>query len=177
MHGWLQTDREREALETLIPQLAESEDERIRKEIIDIVEAYRANCVYEGTHRFDDCLAYLEKQKEQKPAEWSEEDERMLSRCIKSIECSKMFAETKAFKEAKDKEIDWLKSLRPQYHGDVTMTEAYKMGLEARKASSWKPSEEQMEYLNDAIDNYRKEDNDEAVDVLKELRKELKKLM
>lgn len=52
------------ALRELVPELAESEDERIRKEIIDIVEAYRANCVYEGTHRFDDCLAYLEKQKE-----------------------------------------------------------------------------------------------------------------
>lgn len=62
-----QTDAEKEALETLVPELHESEDERIRKEIIDIVEAYRANCVYEGTHRFDDCLAYLEKQKEQKP--------------------------------------------------------------------------------------------------------------
>lgn len=60
-----------------------------------------------------------------KSAEWSAEDERMLSRCIKSIECSKMFAETKTFKEAKDKEIDWLKSIRPQSH--------------------WKPSEEQMQ--------------------------------
>lgn len=94
------------AVEHAFPQLreSESEDERIRKEIVDIVEAYRANCVYEGTHRFDDCLTYLEKQKdldkmivvspdvwdnaisdayengkkdgekqkEQKPAEWSE---------------------------------------------------------------------------------------------------------
>ena len=49
--------------------------------------------------------------KEQKPAEWSEEDERMLSRCIKSVECSKQFAESETFKKAKDAEITWLKLL------------------------------------------------------------------
>lgn len=40
--------------------------------------------------------------------EWSEEDKRMLSRCVKSIESSKNFAETQTFKEAKDKEKEWL---------------------------------------------------------------------
>ena len=52
--------------EEVFPELRESEDERIRKEIIDIVKSYRKNCITEGTHRFDDCLAWLEKQKEQK---------------------------------------------------------------------------------------------------------------
>lgn len=70
MRQWIAPCHTKEQLDTLkksvSPELAESEDERIREEIIDIVEAYRANCVYEGTHRFDDCLAYLEKQKEQK---------------------------------------------------------------------------------------------------------------
>ena len=51
--------------------------------------------------------------------EWSEEDERMLSRCIKSIESSKQFGDnSETFKKAKDKEMDWLenrlKSFRPQ---------------------------------------------------------------
>lgn len=46
-----------------------SEDERIRKEIKDIILSYRSNCVSEGNHHFDECLAYLEKQKEQKPAD------------------------------------------------------------------------------------------------------------
>jgi len=86
---------------------------------------------------FDDGLNYRLKgigvryvKDEQKPVEWSEEDEGMLSRCIKSIDCSKQFADSEAFKKAKDKEIDWLNSLRPQLH--------------------WKPSEEQMEELNKA---------------------------
>ena len=35
-----QTDKEKEALETLIPELAESEDERIRKEIIEFIQWY-----------------------------------------------------------------------------------------------------------------------------------------
>lgn len=51
--------------------------------------------------------------KEQKP-EWSEEDERMLSRCIKSVECSKQFADSETYKAAKDVEVNWLQSLRPQ---------------------------------------------------------------
>ena len=78
---------------------------------------------------------------EQKPAEWSEDDEDNLHRVIRVLEDN----------DSDWKELsDWLKSLRPQYHGDVTMTEAYKMGLEAGKASSWKPSEEQMNALNKA---------------------------
>lgn len=56
--------KQTEALETLIPELAENEDERIRKEIVSIVQSYRDSCISEGTHRFDDCLAWLEKQKD-----------------------------------------------------------------------------------------------------------------
>ena len=41
------------------------EDERIRKEIISIVKSYRECCITEGNHRFDDCIAWLEKQGEQ----------------------------------------------------------------------------------------------------------------
>ena len=48
------------------PEIAESEDERIRKELISIVKSYRENCITEGNHRFDDCLAWLETQGEQK---------------------------------------------------------------------------------------------------------------
>ena len=51
------------ALETLIPELAESEDERIRKEIISALKFANDNGVY------DKHLAWLEKQKEQKPTQ------------------------------------------------------------------------------------------------------------
>ena len=70
----------------------------------------------------------LIKQKEQKSAEWSEEDADMLNCCISSIEEAK--ENRYAYKETDgdtsyNREINWLKSLRP----------------------SWKPSEEQMEAL------------------------------
>ena len=58
-------------LEFIFPQLRESENERIRKRI--------RLCLYECVHsdiirdyERDECLSWLEKQKEQKPAEWSE---------------------------------------------------------------------------------------------------------
>lgn len=85
--------------------------------------------------------------------EWSEEDEEMLEYVIGDVNDAKQLFTTKAAINLCDKEIAWLKSLRPQYHGDVTMTEAYKMGFEAGKASSWKPSEEQMDSLCDTIAN------------------------
>jgi len=58
--------------------------------------------------------------KEQKSAEWSEEDEEMLNSCISSIEESK--ENRYAYKEndgdtSYDREIAWLKSLRPQPQG------------------------------------------------------------
>lgn len=56
-----QTDKEKEALETLIPELKESEDERVRKEIYNFL--IDMECKKEW-------IAYLEKQKEQQPAEW-----------------------------------------------------------------------------------------------------------
>ena len=71
-------------------------------------------------------LAYLEKQKEQKSAEWSEEDEKNLERVT---DCIYDFYPDPVVKY---KLKDWLKSLRSQPH--------------------WKPSEEQMEALMLAIE-------------------------
>ena len=58
----------RAALETKFPGLAESEDERIRKELYEFI---KVNSPKEYANRF---IAWLEKQKEQKPVEWSDAD-------------------------------------------------------------------------------------------------------
>ena len=88
----------------------------------------------------------------QPKSEWSEEDERMFSRCIKSIETSKQFADSGTLKAAKDKEIAWLKSTHLQPH--------------------WKPSVGQLAALDGAI-----EDTDcSRTYVLRELWNQLKKL-
>ena len=167
-------------------QLAKSEDDRIRKALIDALKTSKTV----GELKFvlpeptrEECIAYLEKQKEQKhsngcftcdeykkgyeegrrngftagynkamkqqkPVEWSEEDEEIFNNIIEKA---------KGGHWIEVNEITWLinrfKSLRPQYHGDVTMTEAYKMGLEAGKVSSWKPSEHQMTILK-AVKEY-----------------------
>ena len=95
--------KQTEALETLIPELAESEDERIRKELKEAFEAYDIESMWNGIP-IRSIFAWLEKQKEQKPyephnwpadkdnltqeqkpAEWSEEDENMRESAIALI--------------------------------------------------------------------------------------------
>jgi polyhydroxyalkanoate synthesis regulator phasin len=56
----------REAAEKIFPELRESEDERIRKSLIGLVEQFMAD------ERKEKTLAWLEKQKEQKPADISD---------------------------------------------------------------------------------------------------------
>lgn len=63
-----------------------------------------------GVQRYLDGVCDTSKQ------EWSEEDERMLRRCIKSVESSKNFADSQTFKEAKDKEKEWLISLPERFN-------------------------------------------------------------
>jgi len=88
---------------------------------------------WEGFARlFDSCAK--EYVKEQKPAEWSEEDEAHRKSIISTIEmcmneCSKG---AKVILDCYESDIAWLKSLRPQ--------------------SQWKPSEEQMEALHHYVE-------------------------
>ena len=75
--GHSHTPQERAALEAIIPELRESEDERIRKELIDFVNHYRHNTdlTSEQAEWCKKVLAYLEKQKEQKPMGWKPQPE------------------------------------------------------------------------------------------------------
>ena len=69
-------------IDQVFPELAESEDERIRKALIRHFNEKR-NCVGDtwGGFKCDDVIAYLERQKEQ-PAEWSEGDREKLNGII-----------------------------------------------------------------------------------------------
>ena len=66
-----QTDKEKEALGVLIPELAESEDERIRRELVNFFQSpfIKENLTGEKVAPW---IAYLEKLKEQKPVEIEE---------------------------------------------------------------------------------------------------------
>jgi len=145
--------------ESIFPELRESEDERIRKWLSECVENLSDGNFIEVSRQ--DVLCYLEKQKEQKPAqtddekeyirtiksiisdfirdkkpkdvayyqriynwldrrhieqkplEWSEEDEkqiRQIERIVKNAGCTSKLQE---------KIHNWLKSLRPQPHEEI----------------------------------------------------------
>ena len=71
-------------MEIVFPELAESEDERTRKRLIEYFEGFRMGNVevrWEGLI-VQEVLAWLEKQKEQKPAEWSED---IIRKAIKEV--------------------------------------------------------------------------------------------
>lgn len=64
---------ERKALETLIPELKESEDERIRKELLDYLEERTVVESLTDTRVKKDWIAWLEKQGEQKETQGIEQ--------------------------------------------------------------------------------------------------------
>lgn len=193
------------ALEYVFPALKESDDERIRTFLIDYFTSYKFGNVQTKLNgvKIDDIIAYLEKHKEQNPAEWSEEDEEMLNRIIDtyrrfpqlttetfsrrqelgwlrliknrvvhpkavpdfSEEDNNMLYDvidslirykSKVPSEKIDKQILWLKFLRPQPH--------------------WKPSEEQMEALERCADYLDESDNEDAA-IINSIINDLKKLM
>lgn len=133
----------KDAILTLHPELAESEEERIRESLITYLsnELHNVKQLTPRTNEFESWISLLEKQKEQKPAEWSEEDERLRLACIATIDDVidyerdrwEDYNPGRPFRPITkyDEQIDWLKSLperfSPQPH--------------------WKPSEEQMKAL------------------------------
>lgn len=115
------------------------------------------------------CLAYLERRKGHKPAEWSEEDEKMLRLCENRIMGTSTFVPTRA---GLYDMVSWLKSLRPQPKQEWSETDKLHLNnaiLVAKKEwgvnsytarwleslrdnykkcnSRWKPSEEQMDAI------------------------------
>ena len=103
----------RNDLEEMFPALKESEDERIRKELIDFFLKHLDYASEEGTkEQLKSWIAWLEKQGEQKPVEWSEEDERWLKSIINDIETERNSIIGKERIDVCNKKIAWLKSLR-----------------------------------------------------------------
>jgi len=105
------TEKEKEALETLIPEFAESEDEKIIRLLRELGSLDVAKELYEEFNlSYTDVLYWFEKQKEQKPVEWSDEDVEHVNSVIKKLEgiCRNQFVSTRF---AYSEDIDWLKSL------------------------------------------------------------------
>lgn len=153
--GYKQRDNQLYAddLESIFPELAESEDEEIRKSIIAILKNY----VDDSNTFKSKMITWLEKQDEQKPAvemktleeslgidsdtynkivdeciygeqkpAWSEEDERMKNQLVDFMLSGIDIS------KAPYGCVAWLKSLKDRY--------------------TWKPSEEQLKSLQEVID-------------------------
>jgi uncharacterized protein YpuA (DUF1002 family) len=132
----------------IIVRKKESEDERTRKAIMSALERAREAHSLVGLEleragvTYHEVFAWLEKQKEQQPAEWSKEEVAIIDGIIQDVRNTKMRAEedvdyptTKEELDAYDEEVDFLnrlKSLRPQPH--------------------WKPSEAQKNALKEVLD-------------------------
>lgn len=192
--------KELEAIGTLIPELKESaEDERIYKEIMEFFKMNEKKiCVI--TNPYPKWIAWLEKQKEnlekqkeQKPVEWSEEDEEMIKMILGDLEWERRNTTVDKDIRLYDEKIAWLKSLRPQPKAELTLLDENIINaavafveqnehfncwrgidkhtvIKALRSlkPSWKPSEEQMGALKECGECKR---------CIKELYEQLKKLM
>lgn len=122
-------------MEIVLPELAESEDERIRTRLLEYFHGFKdsVECpvFWEGLN-IDNILTWLEKQKdhfredtkmvEQTPAEWSEKDEEMYARIVRRytdyegvIMRTKEESVADKMLNAMAQEEIWLKSLRPSW--------------------------------------------------------------
>ena len=82
----------------IFPQLKESEDEKIRKDLIQWIYEF-PDTIWRG-HYKKDILVWLEKQGEQKPT-WGEDDEKMVKDIIAAIDSLYYHGM-----------VNWLKSLK-----------------------------------------------------------------
>lgn len=103
----------RTALETVFPELKESEDERIRKRIIHALHGDVLDM--EETNK---AIAWLEKQGEQEPIEWKDSDEKYLFWALLSIQKDIAASEINGIntKDLNDC-VRWLYSLKQRIGG------------------------------------------------------------
>ena len=104
-----------ESLSYVFPELKESEDEKIRKALVDFMTIMWGNQQDDicGVN-VEDAIAWIEKQGEQKPNDrpaWSEGDETLLSSVINSL---LIFEDSGASKM----KIDWLTSIKQRIKGE-----------------------------------------------------------
>ena len=102
----------------------------------------------------DECLQRLNNYRPQKPAEWNEEDERILKGIIGLVDHDQHYG------VSNKKMLTWLKSLPMRC---------------PKSSDSWKPSEEQMEALADTLEDMPEHYKPKCT--LESLERDLKKLM
>lgn len=154
----------------IFPEIKESEDERIRKELWEYFHDIQLKCDNDFSPSFtiDDILAYLEKQKEQKPAEWSTEFLHLMGITISQDGNQMCVLLGENLAEGIAGFGDTLADAVEEFKKEWRQFDRF------RKAT-WKPSEEQMKALGDVIT--MKRGNEYETTMLRTLYNDLKKLM
>lgn len=188
------------ACEQIFPELIESEDERIREALIkglNFLTTSKRIFTF-GDIPIEDIVAYLEKQKEQKPADNVSKEEyvkRFKALCdayeIKlpnreydiyhlCSDLSKLFTGSDEQKPA-----EWSEKEKGILLECISALQNSGHWLLADKLSSlrpqphWKPSEEQMKVLNEVVGDYRAEDTascEKTANILESLYNDLESL-
>jgi hypothetical protein len=136
----------RTALDTVIPELKESEDWNIRKELIEYIKDQQSSFISapdcrdkyeeEENNKYNSWIAWLEKQGEKGTKgndreipfdTWSEEDDEHLGRILKELENQRQRPFNRPYLDKIESDYNWLKSIKNRY--------------------TWKPSDEQMDTL------------------------------
>ena len=150
----LEMTSDKSAIYTIFPGLEESEDERIRKTLIEYFNAYPKD--YYGELKKSHILTWLEKQGE-KPAEWKQENIEELS----EFENAMMHIGGSFF--GKNAGLD-------PNDTDAIKEQAKLLQEFIQNPAAWKPSDEQMEALE------RTQNGTIVYKVLESLYNDLKKL-
>ena len=120
----------KECAEKYFPELKESEDEKIRQELYDSIRICNSKKVA------DKYIAYIEKQRKQKPA-WNDDDETRLKAIILNLEeLQKHFAVPST--QYISKCIVWLEAIKNR----------------VQSHSNWKPTDEQIDALRYVAKHY-----------------------
>ena len=167
-HGNCPSEPERKKLEKMFPVLCESEDERIRKRLIEYFEGFRmgnAEVKWEGL-TVQEVLAWLEKRKEQKPLppfdEMSPEEKMNHPLYLEGFDTGrdvqKVFDEQKPAEwsakgrrgrigstpeHIRKKAENFLSKMEPPYDAD-DICSAYETGAMENANSSWSEEDEKM---------------------------------
>lgn len=145
----------------IVPELKISEDERIRKELLEHCKNQNEPYILTGNKcpQIQSWIAWLEKQG-QNPVEWSDENKKIIDDIIEYLECFNDYdcgdEPYEEYYERFEKYIKFMESLKPQSH--------------------WKPSEEHIRYLQAVVNDVNNIGSESCSIALRDLLEQLKKL-
>lgn len=106
----VQTDSTKAVLEDIFPELIESEDERIRKKIIDYFRGNVGLGVAIGGVSVKDMVSWLEKQGERQSI-WTDNDRIMAFTLLRDVDQMTYISD-----EGKNERLQWLNSLEDKFN-------------------------------------------------------------